>query len=571
MVIFRSEVRTESPAGMIAALVAAQLRAPAPSHDAIVSWLIDAGELEAGVADEVNDGSEPPTPIERLLRRGLCDAALAFVSSWRNRGDAETHLNHAAMVLASGTSRFNPKTIRVNTPEGYAHYGVYPEAYLEAAERFVAEKQPTKIVVFGIRSIGTSLSAVVAATCACDGCEVASFTVRPSGHPYDRRLQFNPAWSRELRRWHDAWFAVVDEGPGRSGSSFAAVVDALERLGISGDRIVLFPSWDAPPNAMLSEHARGVWSSHHRYVAEFDRTWIDGGPLGSIAGNGQLFDASAGRWRDLERQDVTTRSPVWPQMERRKFVVEDDDGGARLLKFAGLGRYGHRKIERARVLGASGFTNSATHLQHGFIVEPWLQRAAPVAWSDRLSDACAGYLAFVARHFPLSRGVGAGETLAMIKTNLPQGIGADAAPLIAYAERRASMFGSRPVALDGRMLPDEWVADGTRLIKTDALDHHDDHLFPGPQNIAWDVAGTCLEFELNGNDAQRFVAATASHLGDQRLSERLPLFEIAYLAFRLGYADTAAAAMAGSHDGNLFAQRASRCRELLRARARVAA
>src|SRR5207302_4552914 len=55
-----------------------------------------------------------------------------------------------------------------------------------------------------------------------------------------------------------------------------------------------------------------------------------------------------------------------------------------------------------------------------------------------------------------------------------------------------------PVLVDGRMQPHEWIRskDGT-IIKVDGCTHGDDHFFPGPTDIAWDLAGAIVEWSLD--------------------------------------------------------------------------
>jgi hypothetical protein len=99
------------------------------------------------------------------------------------------------------------------------------------------------------------------------------------------------------------------------------------------------------------------------------------------------------------------------------------------------------------------------------------------------------------------------------------------------------------VAIDGRMLPHEWIETENGWIKTDALDHHDDHFFPGCQPIAWDRAGAAVEFGLV-NRAEDFWTR-------------------AYLAWRIGYTTMAADALGDSSDARRFAAlRDSYCRLL---------
>ena len=61
----------------------------------------------------------------------------------------------------------------------------------------------------------------------------------------------------------------------------------------------------------------------------------------------------------------------------------------------------------------------------------------------------------------------------------------------------------RPTLCDSRMMPYEWlVADDGRWLKLDAAIHGDDHFFPGPCDIAWDLAGIVVEWNLTGSARQ---------------------------------------------------------------------
>jgi len=94
---------------------------------------------------------------------------------------------------------------------------------------------------------------------------------------------------------------------------------------------------------------------------------------------------------------------------------------------------------------------------------------------------------------------------------------------------------SRLFVVDGRMQPHEWLRtkDGI-LLKTDASTHGDDHFFPGPTDIAWDLAGVAVEWNLRP-DALEFLLARFTRLtgSDPRLT--LPLFVLAYSVFRLAW------------------------------------
>src|SRR5262249_43324143 len=118
-----------------------------------------------------------------------------------------------------------PESVMISKSEGYAFYSLYPETYLEAAIKYFRQNRPDHVICIGIRSIGASLSAVVGATLEECGVAVDSYTVRPRGHPYHRRLQVDQRIAAVWNSLAGVHFVIVDEGPGLSGSSFASVAE----------------------------------------------------------------------------------------------------------------------------------------------------------------------------------------------------------------------------------------------------------------------------------------------------------------------------------------------------------
>jgi hypothetical protein len=108
------------------------------------------------------------------------------------------------------------------------------------------------------------------------------------------------------------------------------------------------------------------------------------------------------------------------------------------------------------------------------------------------------------------------------------------------------------VVCDGRMMPHEWLrVDGGELLKLDAGIHGDNHFFPGPCDIVWDVAGAIVEWELQGEARDRFVREYEARSGDS-ITERLAPYLLAYTIFRLGWSKMAALAMQGEYDEALL-------------------
>ena len=112
----------------------------------------------------------------------------------------------------------------------------------------------------------------------------------------------------------------------------------------------------------------------------------------------------------------------------------------------------------------------------------------------------------------------------------------------------------RVVVCDGRMMPHEWLrTDGGELLKLDAGIHGDNHFFPGPCDIAWDVAGAIVEWELQGEARERFVGEYEARSGDA-VTERLAPYLLAYTIFRMGWSKMAALAMQGEYDEALLSR-----------------
>ena len=110
----------------------------------------------------------------------------------------------------------------------------------------------------------------------------------------------------------------------------------------------------------------------------------------------------------------------------------------------------------------------------------------------------------------------------------------------------------RPVIADARMMPHEWIQlhihiyDGG-VQKLDSAAHGDNHFFPGPTDIAWDLAGVIVEWELDAAAADYFVGFYERLSGDTS-RQRLPDYLVAYAAFQAGYAKMAHAAVSGENE-----------------------
>ena len=127
------------------------------------------------------------------------------------------------------------------------------------------EQRPSSCVVIGIRSIGASLSTVVAEAVHA----VWRFTVRPRGHPFERELRLGAGLEQRVRAHAGDWFLIVDEGPGLSGSSFISVATKLEELGVVPETDSAVSQPRSRARTLRSERARVNWRRYRRYVEPF--------------------------------------------------------------------------------------------------------------------------------------------------------------------------------------------------------------------------------------------------------------------------------------------------------------
>jgi hypothetical protein len=544
VIVYREQRSVTGPAEALRALGRRVEGLPSrPDHDEVVGLLVDLGVLEAGIADALAPTEDGDEALGRELRRASVAAGHLVAASWR-REEAGRWRDVLGRRLDALAVLGLPEHVEVRVPEGFAQYGHFPECHLAAAERLFRELRPPSAICIGIRSIGTALSAVVAACLEDAGCLVSSYTVRPRGHPFDRRPALSDSLRATLAASAGALFLLVDEGPGLSGSSLAGTAESLSALGIADDRIVLLPSWDPAPETLRSAVARRRWCRHRRYVSTFEEVWIDSGRLHDALGSAPVRDLSAGRWREELIAETVRRPPVHPHHERRKYRSRGT-----LMRFVGLGGVAQARLARARDLADSGFSPRPSGLAHGFLSRE-LVPGVPLARGEvdgELLERMACYLAHLRGTFALS-GSARTELGEMIEANLA------GLPGASRATRLAPFGDEPPVAVDGRMMPHEWLRTPGGYLKVDALDHHDDHFFPGPVDIAWDLAGAIVEFDMAPDARGALVERYRRASGDRTIAKRLPYYTAAYLAARIGYTSLAAETLHGSADGEGFAR-----------------
>jgi hypothetical protein len=539
-------------------------------HGALAEQLVVAGEIAQGLADAAfqASGLESHTAAERTAMTLLCQIARAVRESW-DSGFA-TFTPPSEETASDLRRQALPERIRVKQAEGFAFYTLYPESYLEAA-RLAEVDGP--IQVLGIRSIGVPLAAIVADALRAP----VPVTVRPVPAGDTRVVRASGDFTGELLRARDGSFAVVDEGPGWSGSSFGAVGDALEDEGVALSRIHCFCSHlgELPDRACARHRAR--WPNVKRHAVDpieliVHRPRRPEHRLASWVADvirpveGPLQDLSKGAWRFLGRSWEGGIPPSWGVLERRKFLAEAA-GQRWLLKFAGLGACSERKLARARTLQRAGFVPEVAGLRHGFLVERWVDAVTPERAA--LVDMAGRYLGFRARHLPA--GSAAGATLRrlweMARFNTQAALGTEWEGALEPWRRGLDRLEGRVrrVETDNRLHLWEWL--GTRdgqVLKADAVDHAEDWSLIGCQDIAWDVAGAIIELDLDPTERERLIAMVEHGAGRELDRDLLRLLTPCYLAFQLGSCALAADIVERPDDAARLRRQASTYTERLR-------
>jgi hypothetical protein len=511
-------------------------------HAALVEAFIALSELVQGLADAEHAarGCDERSPMQEDGMALLLELAHALHHSWRGGFVVPGGLPSDMAARLSALQQREP--IRTKTAEGYAFYALYPESYLEAALRSGLGPE-TRVI--GIRSIGTGLATLVAAGL---GAKIP-VTVRPTGHPFRREVRIGAALEADLIGDGMAAFAIVDEGPGLSGSSFGAVADWLEAREVARERIHFFPSHKGDLGPQASPLHRDRWATAQRHCVEVDE-WLLGssdpahrleswltdliGPL-----DAPLDDISGGRWRKLVHGGEGSWPPSNTQQERRKFLARAG-GETWLVKFAGLGRDGVRKLAMARAL--QGFIPKVAGLCHGFLVQHWTPARPfdPKAFGrGELIARIGGYLGLRARALEAEDAAGAScvDLAGMAVHNTRLALGDAAATALESRLGGADWLEARVrrVRTDNRLQLWEWlVTDDGRLVKADALDHCAAHDLVGCQDIAWDVAAAVVEFDLTAGEQEQLCAHVESASGEPVRRDLLALLLPCYVAFQLG-------------------------------------
>lgn len=426
-------------------------------------WVYRDGKRRERTQDVLAALLRARTPKDALVACGEIESALADAG-----GPSIAHATDAYARRLLGESVATPKLdarawpdpLVLGTPEGFAYYALDPLAFAAA----MTEVPGQDVLVVGVRSIGTTLSAIAAAALTARGVRAERVTVRPDGPASARRLG-----DVTLARDYES-VLVVDEGPGLSGSTLLAAAEAYAR---AGARRVIIVCTRPPAGLPVSSAAR--FRAFRAIVAS--------APVPRPKGK----EVGGGRWRSVHGMP---NAPACPAFERPKVLVEArgrSDEGGRLWKYDGLGLAAMGARERARALADERISMACQDEGSGWHSTRWQGRPLESRELD------AGVIDAIVRSCVVRTRWARPPT-----DPLRPVIVKNARLLFGMDEREiAPLDVTSPALVDGRLAPHEFLRVGDQLFKTDALTHGDDHFFPGPTDIAWDLAGAIVEWRMN--------------------------------------------------------------------------
>jgi hypothetical protein len=544
--------------------------------DPMRALLIACGQVEQGAYDAIECVRQPigRESTARLFHQATRHAAAAFYSlahkdlEWLPPPlvDAPAALEQLVQCL-DGIDDYPDLVATVKLPEGFNLHAMYPEQYAVAAGRWLADysdRRARGAVVVGIRSIGTTLAAVVATVLDAGGWQVQSLTVRPQGHPYARTVELEGS-----QFFPGALGLVVDEGPGISGSSMAATATALVNAGLAPESIVFFPGHGNEPGGAGAPEVQRWWQVAPRYVASSEALTFGGLSLPQALA-ATLAEATAGPIVEIDnvsggvwRQHVYKSTAEWPaicnQFERVKYLCTAGDGSKVLFKFYGLAAgtpslagtaEGAAALLRERT--AQGLAPPVRGAAYGFVATDWLE-GTPLTGEAPPPDIARTLGEYIARASgPLLTAnelADANARLAeMVYVNTKEACGEQAAGKVRRLCPQAGDMAATDAAYaayaaygDGHMQPYEWIRrPNGELRKVDGAGHDCDHTLIGKQPVAWDIAGAVVEWQLGPPAIERLLRAFSQAGGATINADMLKFYRVAYLAFRAGQCALAA-------------------------------
>jgi hypothetical protein len=330
---------------------------------------------------------------------------------------------------------------------------------------------------------------------------------------------------------------IVDEGPGLSGSSMAAVVEALVRAGMPEGRITLLPAHSGLPGRFGSSTAARLWERLPRVAAGVLEPVWDGKRLSeSLAEATSVLASGVPVWK--------VEDPGREPFGRPRQLVTLGDGSSWVWKYYGtaaIDASGEPSVLKAyESLSRGSYSARPEDAWHGWLPFQWVSGSSLTS-----RDRFIILTGMLGRHIreraapplgPAEHRQAVERLREMLRVNLAEGLDGGPADRLLAVSEEASPGGS-PTAGDYRMGPEHWIRTEHGIVLKVGGGLAVDHTLVGRQPFLWDVAGASVEWELSPVEEQDVIAA----IGLPVPSAALRFYRVAYAAFRMGQSVMAAA------------------------------
>jgi hypothetical protein len=548
--------------------------APTPTVDEARMLVIFAGQIEQAAHDRLAENYSAQ-PVIQFFEQQTDVAADIFYALLCGREDEVGKYLAALSRLSQHTNinAYTDSSVRVKIPEGFAFYTLFPEQYCASAKTWAEQHRMEHgdVLVVGIRSIGTTLSALVTSVLKSSGRAAKRITVRPTGHPFSRQTLLPPDVLQSAE-----YALIVDEGPGISGSSMASVGHALEQAGLPPKRMTILPGHAGQPGSAASDAVRAWWAEVSRIVTPLEAVrWAGRSLIEDLAAKTaeltgypvqQVVAWGGGLWRQSVYRDETDWPQVCQAFERSKYLCITEKGSV-VWKFAGfplvptdkdaVAGLSEDTYQKLQLLAERGFTPAPLGVQQGFVALPFVE-GAPL----RQDDATAELFAHIGRYIAAAAGqpmdmAEAGEAhrrvCEMVYWNIWEVLGEEMAErLKPVLEAISPQVG--PTYGDGHLAPHEWRRSrGGGLLKLDAGGHCFDHTVLGKQSVLWDVAGALCEWDADQTTETALVDAFREASASVVDQTALGFYQLSYTAFKAGQYRLCASMSEGTEEARLTA------------------
>ena len=533
-------------------------RLPAePGIDALRELVVACGQVEQAGHDALAGKRDHRAhPFVARLHAMTDQAARAFHSLWVRGAPLDgTTRWQAPKTYVHALKRdivARPESVRavLKVPEGFAYYGLFPEQYCAAAWAWIAKWRPKvrgTVLVIGVRSVGTTLSAIVSAALESAGMAAERITVRPLGPSFARELTLEPTVIKDV-----AAAIVVDEGPGLSGSSMAAVGTALERAGLPRHSIAFICGHDRGPGPKATTETRAFWKTVPSFSMPVASPIFGGRSLHNHLADEltKLLGSSVeplpeDDWRKLAYVDTRDWPPSPNQLLAPRFRVRTPTGVI-ALEFGGTATIDGRTMASQAIAQYeqrtfAGYAPAPIGIVSGYVARHWLEGVAL-----RSRDIEPGLLVSLAHYVtamagaPLDTATLAAAQLARASwayDNLAEALGESAAQrAAAYVEAGSVLpLSWTRAAFEYDLAPQHWMRtrDGA-IAKIGGPGHAHGSTVVGIQPVLWDVVSLLIEWNLGRADARAVVGAIERELGASLPRPALRAFMLSYIAFKIG-------------------------------------